>query len=283
MKTRLILTVALAGVFLNGAAAYAQTTWYSRTSADWNTASTWESGSCDSGNNDGSVPGTDDDVVICVNDTVTVTTATNSVDTVTVDSGGTLSMEASCDLRIQETLTVNDTCRFNADDTETQPILRAMEGALSISGTITVTDPAGTDGGAGGQCAADDEVNDWMILTSTGQTTAQYGPLDITSDIEIDGVVLANGSSADYRTRITGAILTGSTGRIEASGDSAALVQLNTGSSFSISDDLDFRVANGAVIEFNDTGDFVTGGGFEMVTGKFKFPTGATGTFNGTY
>ncbi len=229
-------------------------------------------------------------VLIVPNGCTHVVSGTESYCVVFVANGGVLELHSGGVLEISDSLTIDTDSqnpansgvfRFYADDGETAPILRTTD-SLEISGPITVEDPADGDGGAGGTIAAE-TANDWVILTADGTITAQYGPLDITADIEVDGKVLANASSTAWRIRFTGEILEGSTGLIEASGHSNARVLFDSGSAFDLDSAMDLKVADGARMRFKDTNDYVTAGGFSMAAGFFDIDDGVSIKFTGAY
>jgi len=287
MRTRLILTIALAAFVVDGAVSYAGLDYRTRDSAsgDWNTE-IWQReqtpGQGDWQNVADSPDATDDTALIRSGATVNVvgTDGEAVVGTLTVAaaSDAVLNMLHAGVLEIEDSLSIgaNGIFRFYADDDETAPILRATD-SLEIAGAITIQDPEDADGGAGGQIVAE-TVNDWVILSGT--ITAQHGLLDITSDIEVDGTILANASATARRISFTGEIRGGSTGLIEASGNSNARVHFDTGSAFNNA--IDLKVDDGARMRFSDTNDY-SAGGFSVASGFFDFDSGVSGTFTEDY
>ncbi len=298
MRTRLILTIALAAFVINGATAYAVDpdpgTYRSATaSGQWDTAANWE---VDDGGWRAAddYPRAGDTATILEDDLIYVSSSTQEAANLTVNkkvsgsSPAILEMRSAAVLKLRDTLTVQvdgsvaaNTAifRFYADDGETQPILRTTA-SLEISGPITVEDPADSDGCAGGKIDANTAA-DWVILMSDGTITAQYGPLDITCDIEVDGTILANASATAWRIRFTKEILGGSTGLIEASDSSNARVHFDDGSAFNNA--IDLKVDDGARMQFSDTDDYVTSGGFSMPSGFFDIDLDVSVKSTGSY
>jgi len=227
-------------------------------------------------------------VLIVPNGCTYVVSGTESYCVVFVANGGVLELADGAVLEISDSLTIDTDSqtpansgvfRFYADDGETAPILRTTD-SLEISGPITVEDPADGDGGAGGTIAAE-TASDWVILSGT--ITAQHGLLNITSDIEVDGTILANASATARRISFTGEILEGSTGLIEASGNSNARVLFASGSAFDLDSAMDLKVANSARMRFVDTSDYVLAGGFSMAAGFFDVDANVSLEFTGAY
>ena len=226
---RLIPAIVLAAFFLAATTAEA-TTWYSRDGGgDWDDVSTWSIVACD-GVQAANVPQADGDVVICDGDTVTVTTTTNSIDTLTVNNGGTLNMESvgggtpsTGILVVQESITVEATGTFNFNESiDARPELRADGAGVALEGTFSVL------GTAGALLSGSDETCSFAV--DAGETVWFGGPLTNETTIVVNGGSLTfggsttnNGTITIYWGSLTFGGLTTNNGTIIAIGGSVAI------------------------------------------------------------
>jgi len=212
-------------------------------------------------------------VLIVPADCTYVVTGTVACEYVYVSKDGILELAAGAELRVKYELVIDPdgVFRFNADDGQMQPTLRAT-GPLEISGAITVTDPADGDGGAGGQIAMDISGS-WVVLGADGLITSDAGPLDITADIKNNGVIRGTGDTAGKRIRITGAILAQSHGRFEVADHDNAKITFAIGSGATITGGAHFDVRAGS-LEFYDS--VSTDGGVRILSGMILVGAGST-------
>ena len=210
---KLTAAVAIAFVaitYVDGNTASAATWFSTGAGTDWFTEANWAAESGGGGGN--GVPALDDDVTIQNGHEIIVDDLTASVDTVTIDSGGTLSLVSvgggtptTGILRVQVSVTNNGTFRFN-EATDAAPILRADGAATLLTGTYNTV--AASGGVFDNTAGSDFRLPSGSTIGSVG------GVLTISSNIENDGSITTASGSA---ITISGNVLSGSTGTFTAS------------------------------------------------------------------
>ena len=267
---KLILTIAIAGVFINAAMAYGDTFTSTGDGGAWNLDATWlEAGYPD---------GADDTATILSGDTVTVNNCTAICGSLTVNDGGILDMQTDGQLDIEDELNIVGTFRFNDQTLGTEPILQATW-SLEITGNIQTT--SGAD--EGGVIADDGDGS--VILMANSAISCQYGRVSISAPFENDGTVTANGTNAGYDITFSGAIAADSMGLFQVTAANSDMIFDHT-SAVTLTDGEDppdggdFNVTAGRMY-FQQ--DLTTKGGHRQVGGVLEVKEGFSFTAEGAY
>ena len=161
---------------------FAQTTYYSKVSGDWDVASTWQTGGCGGGGPDAGPPTATDNVVICNGQTVTLT-ANVVIANLTINSGafiaGAKNMEATGNIDIDGTY---------GD--------QGVKGGLTLSGANATMDGTGviackdgvtiSDGGSGGNKTIMSTANltvRKVFEIDNGLTVTNYGTISMIDNL----------------------------------------------------------------------------------------------------
>ncbi|MBL4577050.1 MAG: hypothetical protein JKX74_01180, partial [Flavobacteriales bacterium] len=161
---------------------FAQTTYYSKVSGDWDLASTWQTGGCGGGGPDAGPPTATDNVVVCNGQTVTLT-GDVTIANLTINSGafidGAKNMEATGNIDIDGTY---------GD--------QAVMGGLTLSGANATMDGTGviackdgvtvSDGGSGGNKTILSTANltvRKVFEIDNGLTVTNYGAISMIDNL----------------------------------------------------------------------------------------------------